>query len=113
MKNFEETVVFLLKESDRLGLHIDQELFRKIAKGMGPSLFHEDASLVSTSDPNEIETVKEQFLNKKLGITDTLAMDAAIAEVIDQLGDSNRKKYRLIFYYLLVEHFGKSKYQGT
>jgi hypothetical protein len=111
MKNFEHTVDFLLKESENLGIHINTDLFIEIAKGLGPALYQEDASLVSSSDPKEIETIKEHFLKKKLGITSEQAMNAAIAEVIDQLGDSNRKKYRLIFYYLLVEHFGKSKYQ--
>ena len=109
MSKFDETVDFLFKESEKLGLNINPDLFKQIAKGLGPALYNLDASLVSTSDPKEMQTIKDQFLMKKLGITNQLEMDAAISEVIDQLGGSNRKKYRLIFYYLLVEHFGKSK----
>ena len=38
----------------------------------------------------------------------TDALDAAIAEVCEKMGKSNKNKYRAIFYYLLVEKFDKA-----
>ena len=58
------------------------------------------------------DRVKTSFLNGKLGITDDQAIEEALAEVVAQFGSSNRNKYRAIFYYLLVEKFGKASVYG-
>ena len=34
-------------------------------------------------------------------------MDAAIQEVVEKFGSSNRNKHRVVFYYLLAQKFGK------
>jgi small subunit ribosomal protein S1 len=39
-------------------------------------------------------------------------LDAAIAEVCEKMGKSNKNKYRALFYYLLVEKFGKADVYG-
>jgi hypothetical protein len=46
-------------------------------------------------------------LIKKLGLADTPALDAAIDEVLEKMGSSNRNKQRAVVYALLVKKFGK------
>ena len=66
-----------------------------------------DASLVSASDPAELERVRESFLVKKLGREESEAdLDAAIAAVVGKMKDE-RNKSRVTVYYLLAEHFGQ------
>lgn len=107
MSKFDECVSLYQAEFDKLGVSCDADLLRKVAKGCGPSIYNPDASKVSASDQAELDRVKNNFLAKKLEITDGAKADAAIAKVIDVLGSSNRNKYRAMFYYLLVKEFGK------
>ena len=90
-----------------LKIKVDASLLTKVAKGLGPSIYNADASKVSGSDKIELETVKTNFLIKKLGLSDSPKLDEAIAEVMDQMGSSNRNKYRAMVYYLLVVKFKK------
>ena len=59
------------------------------------------------SDASELETVKKNFLIKKLGLADGPSLMEAIAAVIETYGQSERNKYRAVVYYMLVKHFGK------
>ena len=66
-----------------------------------------DAAWVSFSDTAELATVRENFLKKKLGLTQSDAdLDAAIAEVGARMKDGTRNS-RMAVYYLLAEKFGK------
>lgn len=103
MSKFDEKISFYKEIMDSMGLVYKDELIDKITRGLGPSIFKRDAASVSTSDPKEIETVKQNFLIKKLGLEDGKYLDDAIAKVADKMGKRNRVKYRAIFYYLLVE----------
>ncbi len=85
----------------------DVDLLKKVAKGLGPSIYNKDSSLVSTSDQAELDRVKTNFLIKKLGMSDSGSLDAAIKEVGEAFGSSNRSKYRAVFYYLLTKKLGK------
>ena len=85
----------------------DVELLTKVTKGLGPSIYNNDASKVSGSDKTELELVKNNFLIKKLGLADTPELDTAIDSVLEQYGKSNKNKYRAVVYYLLTKHFGK------
>lgn len=91
----------------RLDKDADLDLLKAVAKACGPSIYNEDSSKVSTSDKAELDRVKKNFLIKKLGLPDNSELDTAIKEVIEQLGSSNRNKYRAMFYYLLVKKFKK------
>ena len=55
----------------------------------------------------ELETLKKNFLMKKLGLSGGPKLDEAISAVIDTYGKSERKKYRAVVYYMLTKHFGK------
>lgn len=92
---------------DKIGISPDMDLLTKVTIGCGPSIYNKDASTVSGSDQSELDTVKNNFLIKKLGLKDGPELDAAIASVMEQYGKSNRNKYRAVVYYLLTKHFGK------
>lgn len=105
MSKFNETVDSLKAEMKKLGISFNDDLFLKVTKGCGPSIYNNDARTVSCSDPSELATVKNNFLIKKMGLKDSSKLDDAIKSVCEKMGTSNRNKYRAIFYYLLVEHF--------
>lgn len=78
-----------------------------IVKYLGIALRSRDSSLVSFSDKEETARVRENFLKKKLGLTQSDAeLDAAIAAVGEQM-KADRTKNRVTVYYLLAEKFGK------
>ncbi len=85
----------------------DMALLTKVTIGCGPAIYDNDAQTVAASDPEELERIKANFLIKKLGLSDTPALKAGIDAVVETYGRSERNKYRAVFYYLLVKHFGK------
>ena len=85
----------------------DLELLTKVTIGCGPAIYNVDASTVAGSDASEIETIRKNFLIKKLGLNDSPRLKEGIEKVLDIYGRSNRTKYRVVFYYLLTKHFGK------
>ena len=112
MSKFVEALDMYKKEMDRMGMKYDAALLEKVTKGLGPSIYNNDASKVSVTDPEEMARVKNNFLIKKLGMTDSSELDDAIKEVGEMFGTGNRNKYRAIFYYLLVKHFGAEANYG-
>src|SRR5210317_2018310 len=103
MSKFQEKIALYTSEVEKLELGIDLKLMEAVAKGLGPSIYKDDAEKVSSSDKKELETVKTNYLIKKLGLEDSEALDAAIASAIEKIGSSNINKYRAIFYTILVE----------
>ena len=85
----------------------DMDLLTKVTIGCGPAIYNADASTVAGTDPSELETVKNNFLIKKLGLPEGDNHLAAINAVIDTYGRSERSKYRAVIYYMLTKHFGK------
>ncbi len=77
-----------------------------IVRHCGIALQKQDSALVSFADPDEVKRVKEGFLTKKLGVTDSDAADKAIEAVAAKMKGAGRKN-RVTVYYLLAEHFGK------
>jgi hypothetical protein len=106
MSKLDEKIAFYQNEMKNLGLNCEKDLLRSVTKGLGPSIYKADAETVSGSDEKELTTVKNNFLIKKLGLTDGPKLDSAISIVVEKMGRSNRKKYRPIFYYLLVKELG-------
>ena len=92
---------------NKCGMSPDMELLKKVTIGCGPSIYNADAATVSGSDKRELETVKKNFLMKKLGLGDSPKLDEAIDAVITTYGKSNRNIYRAVVYYMLTKHFGK------
>jgi Protein of unknown function (DUF2853) len=107
MSKFDEALSDYTAEMDKMGVKPNADLLKAVAKSLGPVIYNADACRVSTSDQAEMDRVKQNYLIKKLGLPDGPALDAAIKEVADKFGSSNRNKYRAVFYYLLAQKFGK------
>ncbi len=90
----------------------DMGLLTKVTIGCGPAIYDADASTVAATQESELETVKNNFLIKKLGLADGPELMAGINKAIDTYGKSERNKYRAGFYYLLTKHFGKEAVYG-
>ena len=93
--------------NEKFGETPDMDLLTKVTIGLGPSIYNLDSSRVSGSDEKELETVKNNFLIKKLGLSDSPDLFDAINNVIDKYGRSDKNKYRAVIYYMLARHFGK------
>ena len=87
----------------------DMALLTKVTIGCGPAIYDNDAQTVAASQSDELERIKNNFLIKKLGLKDGPQLMDGINAAIETYGKSERNKYRAVFYYLLVKHFGKEK----
>lgn len=96
----------------KCGMEPDMGLLTKVTIGCGPSIYNADASTVAATQPDELETVKNNFLIKKLGLADGPQLMEAINAVLDTYGRSERNKYRAVVYYMLTKHFGKEAQYG-
>ncbi len=92
---------------DKCGVNPDMDLLTKVTIGCGPSIYNADSATVAGSQQSELDTVKNNFLIKKLGLADSTDLDAGIDAVMEKYGRSNKNKYRVVVYYLLAVHFGK------
>jgi hypothetical protein len=92
---------------DKCGVTPNMDLLTKVTIGYGPSIYNDDASVVAGSQESELETVKNNFLVKKLGLKDSPELLGAIHAVLEKYGKSNKHKYRAVVYYLLTVHFKK------
>ncbi len=84
----------------------DEAVVGKIVKHLGIALRNRDSSLVSCSDPKELERVRTNWIAKKLGVTDEAEANAVIEKVCQELS-GDRTKERVTFYYLTAKHLGK------
>ncbi|MFC4268598.1 DUF2853 family protein [Polaribacter marinivivus] len=112
MSKFDEKVALYKQFMDDRNLRSNTELLAAVTKGLGPSIYKADAETVSGSDAKELATVKNNFLIKKLGLTDSKELDEGIEEVMERIGKSERKKYRAVVYYMLVKKFDKESVYG-
>lgn len=101
MSKFEAAVTEYMGKIDGA----DEVLLRKVTKGLGPSIYLKDASMVSCSDKKELDRVKANFLIKKHGLADGENLDAEIKKVCEAMKDTRHKK-RAVFYYHLVKNLG-------
>jgi hypothetical protein len=112
MSKFDEKVALYKKFMDDRDLRSNSDLLAAVTKGLGPSIYKADAETVSGSDAKELATVKNNYLIKKLGLKDSPELDAGIAEVMERIGKSERKKYRAVVYYMLMKKFDKESVYG-
>lgn len=106
-KRDELIAVYTADLKEKCGIDANADLLTKVVIGCGPSIYNADSSVVAGSQQSELDTVKNNFLIKKLGLTDGPELDEAINAVMEQYGKSNRSKYRAVVYYLLTVHFKK------
>ncbi len=85
----------------------DETAIAGIVRYCGIALRNRDSSLVSFSDKAETDRVRNNFLKKKLGLTQAdSVLDAAIAKVGEQM-KADRTKNRVTVYYLLAADLGQ------
>jgi hypothetical protein len=108
MSKLDEKIELYTSKMKDIEAGFDMELLAKVTKGLGPSIYKKDAESIACSSEDELKTVRENFLKKKLGLTKSDdELDAAIRAVCEKMGSSNRNKYRAIFYALLTVAFNK------
>jgi len=91
----------------KFGESPNMDLLTKVTMGLGPAVYNLDASKVSGTDDAELETVKNNFLIKKLGLSDSPELMEGIKSVISTYGASERNKHRAVIYYMLAKRFNK------
>ena len=85
----------------------DEKAVAGIVHYCGIALQKRDSSLVSFMDKEEVARVRDNFLKKKLGLTNPDAeLDQAISAVATKMKNDHTKN-RVTVYYLLAEQFGK------
>ena len=87
----------------------DEAVVMTITKYLGASLNDKDAKYVACGDETERNTVRDNFLKKKLGLKDeNEALDAKVMAVCEEMkAAKQRMKDRVAFYYLLAKNEGK------
>lgn len=86
---------------------VDSNFLDIIVKNLGPSIYRKNSELVSCAEPKELDTVRRNFLIKKLGLSDSKeVLDGYIQEVCQEL-KGVRQKYRATFYYRLAKKLNK------
>jgi hypothetical protein len=103
----ESIVKYAADLKDKCGVNPDMDLLTKVTIGCGPSIYNADSATVAGSQQSELDTVKNNFLIKKLGLSDGPELDTAIDAVLEKYGRANKNKYRVVIYYLLAVHFKK------
>ena len=103
----DDKIAKYIEENKKLSLGLSDDLIANVTKGLGPSIYKKDSETVSCSQSSEMDTVKKNYLIKKLGLDNTEALDTAIKDVCEKMGSANRNKYRALFYALLAQNFKK------
>ncbi|NJM49905.1 MAG: DUF2853 family protein [Sphingomonadales bacterium] len=84
----------------------DDGVINAIVNYCGIALQSRDGQLVAYKDQKELDLVRENYLKKKLGLTNTDSeLDGAIAAVGERMKDVTFKN-RVTVYYLLAQHLG-------
>lgn len=97
------------RQRDKLGLNISDELLEAITKSLGSAIYKRETEIISVQK-GEIAKIKKEFLGNKLGLGDNPILNEHIWKVLEKLGLSNKRKYRVLVYCLLVIKFGKQSY---
>ncbi len=106
MSKFDEVVAKAADQLKKVGVSADEALLRAIAKSQGPSIYLRDASLVSCGDDAELKRVEDNFIVKKLGVTDVSKIKKALEGACAKFKPINQKM-RVAFYYFLVKDLKK------
>ncbi len=84
---------------------IDHDKLDGYVNSLKSMVDNKDATLVSGQDESELETVRRNFVEKKLGISDKDKAMTAINSVVEKMS-SIRMKSRPAFYYLVQDKLG-------
>lgn len=101
MSKFDEKLATYEKAIEKTDKDFDRDLLRKVAKGLGPSIYNNDSNKVACSDKAELQRVVDNFCKKKLGMDDEAKAMDAVQAVCKKYVD--RSKHRAVFYYLVTK----------
>ncbi len=90
------------KELSKIKVKVDEVLLKAVVKSLGPAVYREDASMISAADADELERVKQNFMVRRLGLTDSPRLETMLNKAIDQMGRSKTNKHRAVLYYLIT-----------
>lgn len=85
--------------------NIDDDLLNKYVNNLKLVIDNKDALAVAGSDPSEMETVRKNFVVKKMGVDDPAKGAEVVSAVAEKMSDS-RIKNRAAFYYLIDKALG-------
>ena len=85
----------------------DVDLLKKVTIGWGPTIYNADAPTVAASQPSKPETIKYNFLIKKLGLREGPEFIDYINSVIETYRGCERNNYGSVICYMLTKKFGK------
>lgn len=103
MSKLDDKIKLYQQEVKKNNLGLGDEYVAKICKSLGPAIYRADTEIVACGDKSELDRIRNNFLKKKLGLTDANSvLDEMIGRVCVKLGTSNRRKYRALFYGLLA-----------
>ena len=108
MSKFDEKLATYEAALEKTDKTMDKSLLRKVAKGLGPSIYNNDSNKVACSDKAELQRVVDNLCKKKLGMTDGDRAMEAVQAVCKKYVD--RAKHRAVFYYLVVKELGMESY---
>ncbi|WP_397544729.1 DUF2853 family protein [Roseovarius salis] len=92
---------------NKCGIEPDMDLLTRVTIGCGPAIYDADAATVAAGQMHELETIRNNFLIKKLALDDGPHLMDAINKAIETYGRSEPNKYRAVIYYMLTKHFGR------
>lgn len=84
---------------------IDDSVISELVSNLRLVIDNTDALHVAGTDPSELETVRKNFVVKKLGVDDVEKGKQAVEEVAKTMSPV-RMKNRAAFYYLLKKKLG-------
>ena len=90
------------KELSRIKVKVDDVLLKAVVKSLGPAVYREDASMISAADADELERVKQNFMVRRLGLTDSPKLETMLNKAIDRMGRSKGNKHRAVLYYIIT-----------
>jgi hypothetical protein len=89
------------KSALKLNIEITDDILIETAQELGPSIYNADSKFINTSDQTELDIVRDEFIIKKLKVSDADIIKELIYEAIMIIDPLKNKKYRILFYAIL------------
>jgi hypothetical protein len=96
-----------LADIKKYATKVDEAAVTGMSKNYALVMSKPDTKWVAASDPVELQRVVDNFLKKKLGLKDSNDALMASCKAVGEKMKADRNKSRIVFYYLLAEHYGK------
>ncbi len=91
-----------VKQLEACGAKINDEKLDVIVNRLKLIVGNKDATLVSGTDPSELETVRKNFVEKHVGVDNKEKAMAGITKIVEKMSQFKMKN-RAAFYYLVQE----------